>query len=110
MSALPICLPLALPICLPLALPLALPHVLPLVLPLALPLQRPRLTSLAPLPPPAAQLTHQPHHALPGRIAKILILLATVGGTIFMPNDVFAAYAWVARFVAPIFNLFMLVM
>jgi len=43
-------------------------------------------------------------------IAKILVLAAAFGGTLFMPNDVFGVYAWVARFISPIFTFFMLTM
>jgi len=43
-------------------------------------------------------------------LAKILVLAGLFAGTLFMPNDVFGAYAWLARFVSPIFTFFMLTM
>jgi len=35
--------------------------------------------------------------------AKIALILCTLVGTIFAPNDMFAYFAWVARFIAPLF-------
>jgi len=43
-------------------------------------------------------------------LGKILVLAALFAGALFLPNDVFGVYAWVARFVAPLFILFMLIM
>ena len=43
-------------------------------------------------------------------ILKFLILAGTFGGSLFLPNDVFGVFAWIARFVSPIFTLFMLTM
>lgn len=41
--------------------------------------------------------------------AKLVGLAAIAVGTLFTPNDVFAYYAWVARFIAPGFLLYQLV-
>jgi len=41
---------------------------------------------------------------------KVFLILAIGASAIFMPNDVFAVYAWISRFVAPLFILFSLTM
>jgi len=41
---------------------------------------------------------------------KILGVAGLVAGTLFMPNDVFGGFAWVARFTSPIFAIYMLIM
>ncbi|KAL3926240.1 MAG: hypothetical protein SGPRY_003389 [Prymnesium sp.] len=43
-------------------------------------------------------------------LAKILVLVGLFASTLFLPNDVFAVYAWIARVIAPIFTFFMLTM
>lgn len=40
---------------------------------------------------------------------KLLLFSGVLVGTLFAPNDVFAYYAWVARFVAPFFLVYQLV-
>jgi len=42
--------------------------------------------------------------------AKVVILLGLFAGSLFLSNDVFAVYAWIARFVSPLFIFFMLTM
>ena len=39
---------------------------------------------------------------------KVCALAATLAGSIFAPNDLFASYAWIARFVSPLFLLYQL--
>ena len=39
---------------------------------------------------------------------KLVALVGILAGTLFAPNDLFAAFAWVARFVAPLFLLYQL--
>jgi len=41
--------------------------------------------------------------------AKFFILAAVLVGTLFAPSDMFAYYAWVARFIAPAYLLYQLV-
>jgi len=41
---------------------------------------------------------------------KFFILVGTLVGTLFASNDVFAVYAWIARFVAPLFQLYQLLL
>lgn len=41
--------------------------------------------------------------------AKLVFLAGLLVGTLFMPNDFFAGYAWAARFVAPLFILYQMV-
>jgi hypothetical protein len=38
--------------------------------------------------------------------AKAFVLLGIFAGTLFAPNDMFAYFAWVARFIAPLFLLY----
>ena len=38
--------------------------------------------------------------------AKVAVLVCAFGGSLFAPNDVFAYYAWVARFAAPLFLIY----
>lgn len=42
--------------------------------------------------------------------AKALLLLGIVAGSIFAPNEMFGYYAWVARFVAPLFLLYQIML
>ena len=39
---------------------------------------------------------------------KVTFFAATLGGMLFAPNDLFAYFAWVARFVAPLFLVYQL--
>lgn len=39
---------------------------------------------------------------------KAALIACTLAGTIFAPNDLFAYYAWFARFIAPLFLLYQL--
>ena len=39
-------------------------------------------------------------------ILKMLFIGAVMGGILFAPNNVLAYYAWIARFIAPIFLLY----
>ena len=39
---------------------------------------------------------------------KLTVLVGVIVGTLFAPNTLFAAYAWVARFVAPLFLIYQL--
>lgn len=43
-------------------------------------------------------------------IAKVFMLVGFLGGTLFMSNDAFAYYAWIARFIAPFFLLFQFIL
>ena len=40
------------------------------------------------------------------RFAKMAFIAGLLLATLFMPNDVFAYFAWVARFVAPGFLIY----
>ncbi len=40
---------------------------------------------------------------------KLVCIAGVLVATLFMPNDAFAGYAWVARFVAPLFMLYQIV-
>jgi len=40
---------------------------------------------------------------------KVLVILAILAGALFAPNDMFAAYAWVARIGAPLFVVYQVI-
>lgn len=42
-------------------------------------------------------------------LPKLFFLAAVAAGTLFAPNDLFAYYAWIARFIAPLFLVYQLI-